>query len=206
MVLIRKGYFVEHLQGVKKRKRIRDIIFSRVRRQIHFTSHGSSDKRNQSVENHDRQPTATEPLPDNGARFDPSEGIGAALVGGGSAGIGLGIVLRATSDEVISTLPDICAANLVVNPDSSALLSAGSPKSVATSFHLADDEEGTDDIITDAHTFTSSPRSAAIRLPMSPTTRTEGHTAIIHSPTFAIAPQAAIRQRRGQKLCFFFQS
>jgi hypothetical protein len=197
MVLIRKGYFVEHLQGVKKRNRIRDIIFNRVRRQIHFTSHGSSDKRNQSAENHDRRPTTTEPLPDNGARFDPSEGIGAALVGGGSAGIGLGIVLRATSDEVISMLPDICAASLVENPNSSAPLSASSPKSVETSFHLAGDEEDTEGIITDGHTFTSSPRSAAIRLPMSPTTRMEEHMTIIHSPTFAIAPQAAIRQRRG---------
>ncbi|KAI0697181.1 cation transport protein-domain-containing protein [Cytidiella melzeri] len=191
MVLIRKQYFVEYLEGIKKRERAQYTIRSRITRWLNPLG---SNNLKQNVEIHVKQPTAIEALPEQPRtnRFDPSEGIGAALVGGGSAGIGLGIALRASSQDHDASRPITETLN-GLHPSDSGHLALEPPQSATASFEIVDTDDCREGIIADTHSFTSSPRSAALQLPTSPAARSEGQ--LPFSPKSALP--ATMKQRRG---------
>ena len=190
MVLIRKRYFVQHLESTKKRERterkietVKHVIRGRLSRWIRIpatlTSNGTSSSTDEKVAIHVEQ-SSTPDLPEdsNRVRFDPSEGIGAALVGGGSTGISLGIALRALpeDDDAPQSGKNARGPIMIHTDETHARLSVESPQ---------------EDILTGANGLIDSPQSGAIQLPTSP--QSERHP--VFSPTFAVPP--ALRHRRG---------
>ncbi|KAI0344047.1 TrkH-domain-containing protein [Trametopsis cervina] len=192
MVLIRKQYFVEHLESIKRQEKEKNKIRSRFSRYLPAaltTAMSSSSKRNtdDDIKIRVEEPSAT---------LDPSQGIGAALVGGGSVGIGLGIVFsdaQPSGDTATPTRSDALTSGVAHLNGSSSHLAVGSPKSLTTSFEFVRQDEDQDacGIIADAHSFTSSPRSAMIQLPMSPVS----HVFSPSSPGLVVPP--TMRRRKG---------
>ncbi|KAI0802967.1 cation transport protein-domain-containing protein [Irpex lacteus] len=201
MVLIRKRYFVQHLESIKKRERAQHMIRSRLAHWVRFPALGSSatsrGKQEGEVDIQVEQSSTAEPSPvgHRHAHFDPSEGIGAALVGGGSAGISLGIALRALPQEEEGPSPtpnDRTPSPVMIHTDDdTARLSVESPKSFAGSFEMVQSTDGMEAMIEGGYGLTSSPQSGALALPTSP--QSERHP--VFSPIVAVPP--ALRHRRG---------
>ncbi len=201
MVLIRKRYFVQHLESIKKRERAQHMIRSRLAHWVRFPALGSSatsrGKQEGEVDIQVEQSSTAEPSPvgHRHAHFDPSEGIGAALVGGGSAGISLGIALRALPQEEEGPSPspnDRTPSPVMIHTDGdTARLSVESPKSFAGSFEMVQSTDGMEAMIDGGYGLTSSPQSGALALPTSPLS--ERHP--VFSPIVAVPP--ALRHRRG---------
>ncbi len=194
MVLIRKHYFVQHLESLKRKEKSRTLIGDR------FTRFIRGESGNQSDEPHIRvkgpsvagSVSASETITAYEThQFHGGEGIGAALVGGGSVGIGLGIALGACVGNAngIHAPVDIHQAN---SDDNDLRVGVESPKSLARSFEFIQNPE-TEGIVATAHSFTSSPRSGMSPLPFSPNPRAEGRTPI--AETFSMRPP--LRHRRG---------
>lgn len=170
MVLIRKRYFVQHLESIKRREHTRTIIKNKVSGWV---------KHDDTITINVKGPSAANTLVDSNTRnhFSPSDGIGAALVGGGSAGIGLSLAissLPAAEDEGNAHLPSI----------------AQSPQS--GSFEFVHPNEAIHGVVADANSFTSSPRSGVLQLPTSPMSQPEGKTPY----SVAFSPRPQIRHRR----------
>lgn len=187
MVLIRKHYFVQHLESLNRRQRRRTQIEQRlvgfVKRNGRSRSPG--DKIQISVE----RPTPGNTVYNPTDRINAADGIGAALVGGGSAGIGLGIVLASTApnaNDRVASAETTAPGHTDEDPE------VQSPKSITASFEWVNQEDGRAGIIADAHSFTSSPRSGVTPLPMSPGER----PAVRSVYTSALSPRS-IHTRRG---------
>ncbi|KAI0085711.1 cation transport protein-domain-containing protein [Irpex rosettiformis] len=197
MVLIRKRYFVQHLESIKKRERAQHMIRSRLGRWVRFPALSSSTTPNsideENIEITVKQPSIIHSLPEHPhhARFDPSEGIGAALVGGGSAGISLGIALRALPQDDGASQSNVPSPIMIHTDEPQTRISVESNRSSAASFDFVQSHEGQEGIVAGANDFTSSPQSGVIQLPMSP--QSERHP--MFSPVPAIPP--ALRHRRG---------
>lgn len=198
MVLIRKQYFVEHLESIKRREKARSVIFNKASL-LARSGGGGEEDRNEKIEIHVKQPSAQNTLVERHSpeQFDPEEGIGAALVGGGSAGIGLSIALSQCIPDNNGSTPSNSG---LPNPSLLAStepvrLGVDSPQSLTHSYHFVhrESEEGQLGIVADAHSFTSSPHSGMSPLPMSPNSNDVGPHPF--SAMFATAPQ--IRLRRG---------
>lgn len=158
MVLTRKHYFVEHLESLKRRQRSRTKIENRIM-SLFRKDHRSTAK--------DKQPDIQVNSPTPAHTFDRigvHEGIGAALVGGGSAGIGLGIAFSARTPEALNTLP-ADSPDLTAHEHENEDVEVQSPKSITPSFEFARRSVGERGIVADAHSFTSSPRSGMSPLP-----------------------------------------
>lgn len=201
MVLIRKHYFVEHLESVKRREKERTAISQRISRWVTIRpTNRANANDNEKIEIHVKQPSTMRtilerPFQD---RLDPSEGIGAALVGGGSAGIALGIALgQALHDNNgLSPINDAPFNFLPTGSDyDSPRLAVESPLSLTDPYRRGHSADGLAGTIADAHSFSSSPRSGVVPLPVSPSSREGGDAR--WSTRFAAPSQ--MRYRRGIK-------
>ncbi|THH31587.1 hypothetical protein EUX98_g2629 [Antrodiella citrinella] len=85
MVLTRKRYFRSHLEMLQMKEHSKRKIADRLTKHLHLPRRGRAADARTRGRDPDSKPT-------NG-KFYVEEGIGAALVGGGSAGIGMGIGL-----------------------------------------------------------------------------------------------------------------
>lgn len=193
MVLIRKRYFVQHLESVKRREKARTAILQRISGWVHVRTTGhTGNNDNEKIEIHVKQPSTMTTMPERSDQdlFDPSEGIGAALVGGGSAGIGLSIAFgqNAKDSNAVPYVNETAQDQTSTSPEGTRF-PVESPLSLTESYRL----EHLAGFGADAHSFTSSPRSGALPLPMSPTSRDEAHPA--WSTRFVAPPQ--MRYRRG---------
>lgn len=180
MVLIRKHYFVQHLESLQRRQRSRTLIENHLFRFIRPWK----QPRVEVV-----GPTPANTFHEPASRFNAQEGIGAALVGGGSAGIGLGIALAAPVPKSFDT--DASANTTAAGHTNEEMQS---PKSYTASFDVIHHHDSSPGIVADAQSFTSSPRSGAAPLPFSPGGQSTGRAVYT---TTTVSPRA-IRYRRGQ--------
>ena len=158
MVLIRMRYFRQHIIAAERKKSIlqsfRDRVMGkavRLNRSIldgHFED-GSGTARHKSHGNHGIQ---------------ASDGIGAAMAAGATTGIGLGIALGTTHyEEAMQPNSPVVwneSASSHIHVEIDSPLRA-SPLDDIT-IHTGDEHDR--GIVADMHSFTSSPRSAAIGL------------------------------------------
>ncbi|KIP02880.1 hypothetical protein PHLGIDRAFT_32026 [Phlebiopsis gigantea 11061_1 CR5-6] len=177
MVLIRKRYFVQHLEHLESQKRSRRRAVKRLHRLLPWSVGSNAADEQMQIEV--KGPTPGHTADDN-MHIHAHEGIGAALVGGGITGIGLGVALGAPASNGTGSNPS-------ANNDEAMVQS---PKSA--SFELIDHEDSRPGIVADAQSFTSSPRSGALPLPLSPGDQFAMRT--IHAS--ALSPRS-LRPRRG---------
>lgn len=180
MVLIRKRYFVQHLEHLESQKRSRRRTVNRLRRLLPWSVGPGAADEQMSIEV--KGPTPGHTTDDHIRAF---EGIGAALVGGGITGIGLGVALGAPPQD--GTGADASTNTTAADHTNEVVQS---PKSA--SFEFIDREDGRPGIVADVQSFTSSPRSGAIPLPLSPGEQSAMPT--IHAS--ALSPRV-LRARRG---------
>lgn len=205
MVLIRIRYFKQHLEekirvdNRKKRLGARLLTYVRNLPGIGFTApqifvSGTPEDGSKGVNGHDR------------GRIRAEEGIGAALVGGGSADIGMGILLGASP-------PSPSTANLQEGAEKTDMLGLNTQYHTPSSLYTGQKHVETESprnsaelapgasrvLVEDVHSFTSSPRSGFAGLP-SPTSPTSlrGDARSLH---IAFGPQN-IRRRPGESFWF----
>lgn len=178
MVLIRKRYFVQHLESLKRRENSRTKIKNRLLNILPMTNFSNNEKISIDVKGPSRHGTQAE-----ASRIHAGEGIGAALVG--TYGMGMGIALNIENNN--SHVQD---AQLLQEPE------VQSPKSMTASFEFLHRDES-HGMVADIHSFTSSPRSANINLPTSPGARSGAQ--VVFSP---YSNRSTMRNRRG-KCCPF---
>lgn len=186
MVLIRKHYFVEHLESLRRRQRSRTKIENRL---LRLVWRGGASESADKPEILIKSPTPGHTMHVS-ERIGAHEGIGAALVGGGSAGIGLGIALsKGTANGANEYSTDRTAAE---GPADQELQS---PKSLTPSFEFVEHEDSRPGIMADVHSFTSSPRSGFVPLPgpFSPGGQSDRRTAY----STALSPRS-MRYRPGK--------
>ncbi|CAL1696758.1 unnamed protein product [Somion occarium] len=184
MVLIRKRYFRQHLQDRHDKERFRTRVTKKLLRFAHFN--GSQGPQILVNGNDTQDPTSPGAI-----RINPADGIGAALVAGGGTEIGLGLALAKIPSPIdtsghLSPMRNSQQSDRANLANGRSILSddeVQSPTSLRESMEIP--EAG---IVANAHSFTSSPRSAAMPLqyPISPTS---------HSVRFVALPQ--LRQRPG---------
>ncbi|OCH94151.1 TrkH-domain-containing protein [Obba rivulosa] len=204
MVLIRKHYFRQYVLAVYRKK----MTMGKILRTLSFFGFGTGNGQDDIDVPKIQVQQGSVPLPSTGLhshtgteRIKAKEGIGAALAGGGGTGLGLGIALggmhvipnfggdtnaHQTGDASEENHTSVQQDRLsLANRD---LQESPQPMSPTSEVRPSVDERG---IIADAHSFTSSPRSGAVPLPMSPISRLESRTP--RSPYFT-SPD--LRRRR----------
>ncbi|RPD81556.1 TrkH-domain-containing protein [Lentinus tigrinus ALCF2SS1-7] len=162
MVLIRMRYFRQHIIATHRKKTLLQSIRDRVGSVI--TGRASS-----TLQKHVED--GTEKHKTHGSHgIQASDGIGAALAGGATTGLGLGIALgagdvqRRDEDDQTNGFRKSSTSHVEVSVDSPGRLSPSEDFTV----HPDEDQNGEQGVIADAHSFTSSPRSGAMPLPQSP--------------------------------------
>lgn len=178
MVLIRKRYFVQHLESLKRREYSRTKIKNRLLNILPMTNFGNNEKISINVKGPSRHGTRADSNPN---RIHAGEGIGAALVG--TYGMGMGIALNIENNNNVQEV------QLLQDGNSHAEIQ--SPKSITASFEFPH-HDGSRGVVADAHSFTSSPRSANINLPTSPGAHSGAQ--VMFSP---YSNRSTMRNRRG---------
>lgn len=178
MVLVRLRYFRQYITAEQRKKTLRQTFGSRM---LALLPTRPSTSRNRDV------PNGKE------SEIHASDGIGAALAGGATTGIGLGIALGA---EHIPSSPAMERPALIPEESSHIRIHVESPDPLEDHHHSAHtvvdrSTTPTEGVIADVHSFTSSPRSGAIPLsPVSVNFRLSGE----HFPPTA-TPHNAVRRR-----------
>ncbi|KAI0719098.1 TrkH-domain-containing protein [Cerioporus squamosus] len=161
MVLIRMRYFRQHIIATHRKKTLLQSIRDRVSSVI--TGGGSSTPQ-KDVED------GTEKHKIHGSHgIQASDGIGAALAGGATTGLGLGIALGAGdvqrhAEDQANEQWKRSTSHIDISVDSPGRLSP----SEDFTMHPDEDLNAERGVIADACSFTSSPRSGAMPLPQSP--------------------------------------
>ncbi|TFK88517.1 TrkH-domain-containing protein [Polyporus arcularius HHB13444] len=161
MVLIRMHYFRQHIVARHRKKTLLQSIRDRVGSVI--TGGGSSTPQ-KHVED------GTEKHKVHGSHgIQASDGIGAALAGGATTGLGLGIALGAGDvhrheDDQTNGHWRNSTSHIDISVDTPGRLSPSDDFTM----HPDEDQSAEHGVIADVHSFTSSPRSGAMALPQSP--------------------------------------
>ncbi|KAI0757447.1 TrkH-domain-containing protein [Daedaleopsis nitida] len=182
MVLIRLRYFRQHIIATHRKK----TVLQSIRDRLTSVAGGIGVSLPQR-----HAEDGSEKHHQHGSHgIQASDGIGAALAGGATTGLGLGIALGtgdmerhdSEADRVQHPWSD-SQSHIDVRVDSPASFTPSMDRTA----HL---EDG---VIADVHTFTSSPRSVAMSLPQSPTATQPQHL------RFAPGPQhtGKVVRRRG---------
>ncbi len=132
-----------------------------------------------------------------------SDGIGAALAGGATTGLGLGIALGKEDSDDGGQDANANEHKLAQSRSSSHIrIDVESPLRVSPSEDptMYTGESGERGIIADAQSFTSSPRSGAMPLPQSPTSMGSGRVQWQLGPSYmqSIGDVGTVRRRPGK--------
>ncbi|KAI0367488.1 TrkH-domain-containing protein [Pilatotrama ljubarskyi] len=197
MVLVRLRYFREHIMERQRNKTVLQSIRDRITRVV-------TGSRPLVPQKHVED--GTEKHAQHGSDgIQASDGIGAALAGGALTGLGLGIALgtgEISEDSQQAARQKESGLGLSQDrpwSDTSSYIQiqVDSPMRASPSedltVHVGPEERG---IVMDAHSFTSSPRSAAVPL-QSPTSQRSNHLQYGFSPYPAISDVGTIRRRPG---------
>lgn len=158
MVLVRLRFFRQHIVATHRRK----TLIQSVRDRMANVASGAG----RSIPSRHAEDGLEKHRAYGSHGIQASDGIAAALVGGATTGVGLGIAIGTGDLAPEKTLGAGVMVHTETSRDSSSHVRIEVESPVPMSFSL-DQERG---IIADAHSFTSSPRSAALHLqsPVSP--------------------------------------
>lgn len=190
MVLVRLHYFREHIIARERKKTVLQSMRDRVSKIVTGVSHSVPLWHVEAGEKHAHHGSHA---------IEASDGIGAALAGGATTGLGLGIALgnadsteggQTTDENKDRALTSDSSSHIHIQIDSPM---RASPSEDPTMFNNEAEERG---IIADAQSFTSSPRSGAIPL-QSPTSMQSGHVQFQFPSYQGIGDVGTIRRRPG---------
>lgn len=197
MVLIRQRYFVQHLIARHKKKQAISNIATRLTAIISGTFfqyqvpniHVVQESRHNSDHN-------------NSTRIHAEDGIGAALAEAGGTGLGLGIVFGVRTphlpeEHTNGVLERLSRASLT-NSDHTRAEDNDVSHTDHHSFQHIPMNRDIERILSEAHSFTSSPRSGAAPLPQSPTSPRRPNRFLTPNPSNSYYYDRAgnIRKRR----------
>ncbi|KAI0638942.1 TrkH-domain-containing protein [Trametes polyzona] len=197
MVLVRLRYFRQHIIARHRKKTVLQSMRDRVVNMVTGVKH--------SVPLWHIEAGAEKHAQHGSHGIQASDGIGAALAGGATTGLGLGIALGTADGSVDGQETDEQKRNGLTQSSSNATDSRiqiqiesplrATPSEDPTMFTAETEERG---IIADANSFTSSPRSGAMPLPNSPTSERSGRVQFAFSPYMqGIGDVGTIRRRPG---------
>lgn len=197
MVLVRLRYFRQHIIQRHREKTVLQSMRDRVSKLVAGVG--------RSVPLWHPEAGASEKHAQHGSRgIQASDGIGAALAGGATTGVGLGIALGTGDSDEGGQDANAKEHKLTQSRSSSRIrIDVESPLRVSPSEDptMYTGESGERGIIADAQSFTSSPRSGAMPLPQSPTSMGSGRVQWGAPYMQSIGDVGTVRRRPGQALC-----
>lgn len=198
MVLVRLRYFRQHIIQRHREKTVLQSMRDRVSKLVAGVG--------RSVPLWHPEAGASEKHAHHGSRgIQASDGIGAALAGGATTGVGLGIALGTGDSDEGGQDANAKEHKLTQSRSSSRIrIDVESPLRVSPSEDptMYTGESGERGIIADAQSFTSSPRSGAMPLPQSPTSMGSGRVQWGAPYNMqSIGDVGTVRRRPGQALC-----
>lgn len=174
MVLIRKSYFRSHLETLKRKENTRRKIANGINTFLHFPGRNRPTQPGTNDFSEGREKSG---------KIDAEEGIGAAMVGGGSVGIGLGVGLgRIISNEKGKETVVLTVEQPSRGPTMLEDTRAPSPGSA----HSSSEERR---VLEDQLHTSESPKSEIFALPPSPIPQYANH---VH-----FSPPLGVRRRGG---------